>query len=99
MSDAEISKNELNNSEKLNVILDIPVTVSMEVGKTELSIRNLLNLNQGSVVELDRLAGDPLDVYVNGTLIAHAEVVIVNEKFAIRLTDVISTAERISKLA
>lgn len=87
-----------NDAENLKVILDIPVTVSMEVGKTKLSIRNLLKLNQGSVVELDRLAGDPLDVYVNGTLIAHGEVVIVNEKFAIRLTDVISTAERIREI-
>ena len=70
----------------------------MEVGKTKISIRNLLKLNQGSVVELDRLAGEPLDVLVNGTLIAHGEVVVVNEKYGIRLTDVISAAERIQKL-
>ncbi|KPJ89727.1 MAG: hypothetical protein AMJ53_15520 [Gammaproteobacteria bacterium SG8_11] len=82
----------------LEVILDIPVTISMEVGKTKISIRNLLKLNQGSVVELDRLAGEPLDVLVNGTLIAHGEVVVVNEKYGIRLTDVISAAERIQKL-
>jgi flagellar motor switch protein FliN/FliY len=82
----------------LDVILDIPVTVSMEVGKSKISIRNLLKLNQGSVVELDRLAGEPLDVLVNGTLIAHGEVVVVNEKYGIRLTDVISAAERIQKL-
>lgn len=82
----------------LDVILDIPVTISMEVGSTEISIRNLLQLNQGSVVELDRLAGEPLDVLVNGTLIAHGEVVVVNEKFGIRLTDVISPSERIRKL-
>ncbi len=82
----------------LDVILDIPVTISMEVGATEISIRNLLQLNQGSVVELDRLAGEPLDVLVNGTLIAHGEVVVVNEKFGIRLTDVISPSERIRKL-
>jgi len=82
----------------LDVILDIPVTISMEVGNTRISIRNLLKLNQGSVVELDRLAGEPLDVLVNGTLIAHAEVVVVNEKYGIRLTDVISAAERIQKL-
>jgi len=80
------------------VILDIPVTISMEVGNTEISIRNLLQLNQGSVIELDRLAGEPLDVLVNGTLIAHGEVVVVNEKFGIRLTDVISQSERIKKL-
>ncbi|AEJ05843.1 flagellar motor switch protein FliN [Stutzerimonas stutzeri] len=82
----------------LDVILDIPVSISMEVGSTEISIRNLLQLNQGSVVELDRLAGEPLDVLVNGTLIAHGEVVVVNEKFGIRLTDVISPTERIKKL-
>lgn len=83
----------------MDVILDIPVTLSMEVGSTEISIRNLLQLNQGSVIELDRLAGEPLDVLVNGTLIAHGEVVVVNEKFGIRLTDVISPSERIKKLA
>lgn len=82
----------------LDVILDIPVTISMEIGRTRINIRNLLQLNQGSVVELDRLAGEPLDVLVNGTLIAHGEVVVVNEKYGIRLTDVISPAERVKKL-
>lgn len=82
----------------LDVILDIPVTISMEVGSTPITIRNLLQLNQGSVIELDRLAGEPLDVLVNGTLIAHGEVVVVNEKFGIRMTDVISPSERIKKL-
>ncbi len=82
----------------LDVILDIPVTISMEVGSTKINIRNLLQLNQGSVIELDRMAGEPLDIKVNGTLIAHGEVVVVNEKFGIRLTDVISPAERVKKL-
>lgn len=82
----------------LEVILDIPVTISMEVGSTKINIRNLLQLNQGSVIELDRMAGEPLDIKVNGTLIAHGEVVVVNEKFGIRLTDVISPAERVKKL-
>jgi flagellar motor switch protein FliN/FliY len=82
----------------MDVILDVPVTLSMEVGRTRVPIRNLLQLNQGSVVELERVAGEPLDVFVNGTLIAHGEVVVVNEKFGIRLTDVISPAERIRKL-
>jgi flagellar motor switch protein FliN/FliY len=82
----------------LEVILDVPVTLSMEVGRTRIPIRNLLQLNQGSVVELDRAAGEPLDVFVNGTLVAHGEVVVVNDKFGIRLTDVISPAERIKKL-
>lgn len=83
---------------KLDAILDIPVTISMEVGRSQISIRNLLQLNQGSVVELERIAGEPLDVLVNGTLIAHGEVVVVNDKFGIRLTDVISQIERIRKL-
>jgi flagellar motor switch protein FliN/FliY len=82
----------------LNMVLDVPVTISMEIGRTRIPIRNLLQLNQGSVVELDRLAGEPLDVLVNGTLIAHGEVVVVNEKFGIRLTDVISPSERVRKL-
>ncbi len=82
----------------LEVILDVPVTLSMEVGRTRIPIRNLLQLNQGSVVELERAAGEPLDVYVNGTLVAHGEVVVVNDKFGIRLTDVISPAQRIKKL-
>lgn len=75
--------------------MDIPVTITMEVGHAKISIRNLLQLNQGSVIELERLAGEPLDVLVNGTLIAHGEVVVVNDKFGIRLTDVISQVERI----
>lgn len=82
----------------LDMILDLNVTLSMEVGRTQISIRNLLQLSQGSVIELDRLAGEPLDVLVNGTLVAHGEVVVVNERFGIRLTDVISPAERVRKL-
>lgn len=84
--------------DKLDGILDIPVTISMEVGRANITIRNLLQLNQGSVIELDRVAGESLDVLVNGTLIAHGEVVVVNDKFGIRLTDVISQTERIKKL-
>ena len=89
---------EVQGRPDLDVILDIPVSISMEVGRTAITIRNLLQLNQGSVIELDRLAGEPLDVLVNGTLIAHGEVVVVNEKFGIRMTDVISPSERIKKL-
>ncbi|AUI86672.1 flagellar motor switch protein FliN [Vibrio azureus] len=94
------SSNPITDDErrKLDTIMDIPVTISMEVGRSQISIRNLLQLNQGSVVELDRLAGESLDVLVNGTLIAHGEVVVVNDKFGIRLTDVISQTERIKKL-
>jgi flagellar motor switch protein FliN/FliY len=85
-------------SKGLDMILDIPVTVAVEIGRTRISISNLLKLNQGSVIELDRLAGEPMDITVNGTLVAHGEVVVVNEKFGIRLTDVVSAAERVKKL-
>jgi flagellar motor switch protein FliN/FliY len=96
---ADLTKNMgLGSDVNLDVILDVPVTMAMEVGRTKISIRNLLQLNQGSVVELDRAAGEPLDVFVNGTLVAHGEVVVINEKFGIRLTDVISPAERVRKL-
>ena len=100
LDELDDSKHELSGEEKrkLDTILDIPVTISMEVGRSKINIRNLLQLNQGSVVELDRVAGEPLDVLVNGTLIAHGEVVVVNDKFGIRLTDVISQVERIKKL-
>jgi flagellar motor switch protein FliN len=94
LGDESVQQGDVN----LDVILDIPVTISMEIGRTRISIRNLLQLNQGSVIELDRLAGEPMDVLVNGTLVAHGEVVVVNEKFGIRLTDVISPAERIKNL-
>ncbi|MGE0386502.1 MAG: flagellar motor switch protein FliN [Gammaproteobacteria bacterium] len=86
------------DSSNIEAVLDIPVTLSVEIGATKISIRNLLQLTQGSVVELDRLAGEPLDVLVNGTLVAHGEVVVVNEKFGIRLTDVVSPQERVRKL-
>src|SRR5687768_1133263 len=82
----------------LEVILDVPVTLSLEVGRARIPIRNLLQLNQGSVVELERGAGEPLDLYVNGTLIAQGEVVVVNDRFGVRLTDVVSPAERIKRL-
>ena len=88
----------LTDNPDLEVVLDIPVKIAMEVGSTQITIRNLLQLNQGSVIEIERLAGEPLDVLVNGTLIAHGEVVVVNEKFGIRVTDVISPSERIKKL-
>lgn len=81
-----------------DMILDIPVSLTVELGRTRISIRNLLQLGHGSVVELDGLAGEPMDVLVNGTLIAQGEVVVVNDKFGIRLTDIITPAERIRKL-
>jgi flagellar motor switch protein FliN/FliY len=82
----------------LDLILDVPVSLSLEVGRARIPIRNLLQLNQGSVVELERMAGEPLDVYVNGTLVAQGEVVVVNERFGVRLTDVVSPSERIKRL-
>ncbi|KRG39449.1 flagellar motor switch protein FliN [Stenotrophomonas pictorum JCM 9942] len=82
----------------LDVILDVPVTLSLEVGRARVPIRNLLQLNQGSVVELERGAGESLDVLVNGTLIAHGEVVVINDRFGVRLTDVVSPSERIRRL-
>ncbi|MFN4063335.1 flagellar motor switch protein FliN [Azoarcus communis] len=81
-----------------DMILDIPVQLTVELGRTKLSIRNLLQLAHGSVVELDGLAGEPMDVLVNGTLIAQGEVVVVNDKFGIRLTDIITPAERMRKI-
>lgn len=82
----------------LDVILDVPVALSLEVGRTRMPIRNLLQLNRGSVIELERGAGEPLDVYVNGTLVAHGEVVVINDRFGVRLTDVVSPSERIRRL-
>ena len=82
----------------LEAILDIPVSLAVQIGQTKISIKNLLQLNQGSVVELERLAGEPLDVMVNNTLVAHGEVVVVNEKYGIRLTDIVSAHDRVKKL-
>lgn len=86
------------NKVDLDVLLDIPVTLQLEIGRAKVSIRNLLSYTQGSVVEMDRLAGEPLDLLVNGTLIAHGEVVVINDKFGVRLTDVVSPQDRIKKL-
>ena len=97
--DYEGEQEAINEEVNLDVILDVPVVISMEIGRTNISIRNLLQLNQGSVVELERFAGEPLDVLVNGMLIAHGEVVVINDKFGIRLTDVISPSERVKRLA
>ena len=93
-ADAGAAGSDLN----LDDILDVPVSLSLEVGRARIPIRNLLQLNQGSVVELERTAGEPLDLYVNGTLIAQGEVVVVNDRFGVRLTDVVSPAERIKRL-
>jgi len=92
-------KNKLNETQNdIDFILDIPVQLTVELGRTKIAIKNLLQLAQGSVVELDGLAGEPMDVLVNGCLIAQGEVVVVNDKFGIRLTDIITPAERIRKI-
>lgn len=98
LDDASAEAHAAESDMSLDVILDVPVTLSLEVGRTRMPIRNLLQLNQGSVVELERGAGEPLDVFVNGTLIAHGEVVVVNDRFGVRLTDVVSPSERIRRL-
>ena len=90
---------EIDADKNMELIMDIPVTVSVEIGQTKLNIRNLLQLQQGSIVELDRLAGEPLDIFVNKTLVAHGEVAVVNDKLGVRITDVISKSERIKRLA
>jgi flagellar motor switch protein FliN/FliY len=92
-------KNKLNETQNdIDFILDIPVQITVELGRTKIAIKNLLQLAQGSVVELDGMAGEPMDVLVNGCLIAQGEVVVVNDKFGIRLTDIITPAERIRKI-
>ncbi|MBU2739096.1 flagellar motor switch protein FliN [Acidithiobacillus sp. ATCC 19703] len=98
MPELQASRSTGTQAQNLDMILDIPVTLSVELGKTKIQIRNLLQLAQGSVVELERLAGEPMDVLVNGYLIAQGEVVLVNDKFGIRLTDIVSPAERAKKL-
>jgi flagellar motor switch protein FliN/FliY len=90
------TRNETPND--IDFILDIPVQLTVELGRTKIAIKNLLQLAQGSVVELDGMAGEPMDVLVNGCLIAQGEVVVVNDKFGIRLTDIISPSERVRKL-
>ena len=83
---------------ELDMILDIPVQMAVELGRTKITIKNLLQLAHGSVVELDAMAGEPMGVFVNGTLIAQGEVVVVNDKFGIRLTDIITPSERLRKV-
>ena len=82
----------------MDFILDIPLTISVELGRTKMVINDMLQLGQGSVIELAKLAGEPLDIYVNGKLMARGEVVLVNDKFGVRLTDIISPVERVKKL-
>src|SRR5450830_212385 len=96
--DLSASEMQTNTPNDIDFILDIPVQLTVELGRTKIAIKNLLQLAQGSVVELDGMAGEPMDVLVNGCLIAQGEVVVVNDKFGIRLTDIITPAERIRKI-
>lgn len=94
----EQNENKTSMMNELDMILDIPVQISVELGRTKITIKNLLQLAHGSVVELDAMAGEPMSVFVNGTLIAQGEVVVVNDKFGIRLTDIITPSERMRKI-
>lgn len=87
-----------NNERGIDLLLDIPLEVAVEVGRSRILVKDLLQLQEGSLIELDKLAGEPLDLYVNSRLIARGEAVVVNDKFGLRLTDVVSPAERIEKL-
>jgi|TARA_B110000908_G_C10252595_1_gene453089 flagellar motor switch protein FliN/FliY len=89
---------DIKNKINADILQNIPVTISVEVGRTSLKIRDLMRLTQGSVVELDRLAGEPLDLLVNNTLVAQGEVVLINERYGVRLTSVIPTADRVKNL-
>lgn len=93
-----LSNTAAQGSSDIDMIMDIPVQLSVELGRTRLTIKNILQLGQGSVVELDGLAGEPMDIYVNGYLIAQGEVVVVDEKYGIRVTDIITPSDRISRL-
>ena len=95
---ASVNMPSSHQDRNLNLILDIPLKVSVELGRTKMPVSELLNLTQGSVIELNKLAGEPMEVYVNDKLIARGEAVVVNEKFGVRLTDIISPAERVEQL-
>ncbi|MEK2688963.1 flagellar motor switch protein FliN [Bdellovibrio sp. GT3] len=97
-SKKETGSGSLIKDRNLNLILDIPLKVTVELGRTKMPVSELLNLTQGSVIELNKLAGEPMEVYVNDKLIARGEAVVVNEKFGVRLTDIISPAERVEQL-
>ncbi len=97
-SEAAASAEDENHDRNLAMILDIPLRVTVELGRTKMPVSELLNLSQGSVIELNKLAGEPMEVFVNDKLIARGEAVVVNEKFGVRLTDIISTRERVEQL-
>jgi flagellar motor switch protein FliN len=86
------------DSQRLELLLDVPLDLSVELGRTRMTIQDLLGLGPGSVIELDKIAGEPLDILVNGRLVARGEAVVVNDKFGVRITDIVSPAERIARL-
>jgi flagellar motor switch protein FliN len=92
------SGGESGNPRKLDLLLDVPLELSVELGRARMSIQDLLNLSPGSVIELDKVAGEPLDFMVNGRLVARGEAVVVNDKFGVRITDIVSPSERIARL-
>jgi flagellar motor switch protein FliN/FliY len=94
----EDNSNQENQSRRLELLLDVPLDLSVELGRTRMSIQDLLNLSPGSVVELDKIAGEPLDILINDRLIARGEAVVVNDKFGVRITDIVSPSERIARL-
>ncbi len=98
-SEEIVEKSEEQEARELDFILDIPLELSVELGKTRMLVNDLLQLGQGSIIELNKLAGEPLEVYINRKLIARGEVVVVNEKFGVRLTDVITPIDRVKSLA
>lgn len=87
-----------NSARRLDLLLDVPLDLSVELGRSRMSIQDLLGLGPGSVIELDKVAGEPLDIYVNGRLVARGEAVVVNDKFGVRITDIVSPSERIARL-
>lgn len=96
--DENPSSTDTPQSRRLELLLDVPLDLSVELGRTRMSIQDLLNLSPGSVVELDKIAGEPLDILVNDRLIARGEAVVVNDKFGVRITDIVSPSERIARL-
>ena len=96
--DTSHAAGEGNASKKLDLLLDVPLDLSVELGRSRMSIQDLLNLSPGSVIELDKIAGEPLDLLVNGRLVARGEAVVVNDKFGVRITDIVSPSERIARL-
>jgi flagellar motor switch protein FliN len=98
MSEEAANQDSTLQSRKLELLLDVPLDLSVELGRARMSIQDLLNLSPGSVIELDKIAGEPLDLLVNGRLVARGEAVVVNDKFGVRITDIVSPSERIARL-